>query len=132
MAKVSDMFANEYLTVDDLAKCAGRRSPPLTIMSVTEEDMGNKDKLVVSFVESAKRLPLNKTNAVQLSEDLGDETDDWRGAKVTLGVEKTMFQGKRVDCIRVVLATKPDATAVAAAAAAAQSAGAGTPTEIPF
>jgi hypothetical protein len=132
MAKVSDMFANEYLTVDDLSKCAGRRTPPLTIMSVTEEDMGNRDKLVVSFVETPKRLPLNKTNAVQLSEELGDETDGWRGSKMVLGVEKTMFQGKRVDCIRVVGTVKGDSAAVAAAAAAAQSANAQSDSAIPF
>jgi hypothetical protein len=118
MAKVSDMFANEFLTVDDISQCAGRRTPPLTIMTVTEEDMGNRDKLVVSFVETAKRLPLNKTNALFLSEVLGDESDDWRGGAVVLGVEKTMFQGKRVDCIRVMHATKGDSAAVAAAAAA--------------
>lgn len=119
MAKVSDMYDNEYLQTADIAKCANKRTPPLTIMLVSEEDMGNRDKMVVSFVETRKRLPLNKTNALFLAEQLGDDTDDWKGAAAILGVDKTMFQGKRVDCIRVVAATKGDGAAVAAAAAAA-------------
>lgn len=132
MAKVSDMFANEYLQTADIAKCKDKRTPPMTIMSVSEEDMGNRDKLVVSFIETGKRLPLNKTNALFLSEELGDETNDWRGARIVLGVEKTMFQGKRVEGIRVVLATKGDSAAVAAAAAASEKASAQSTEDIPF
>ncbi len=128
MARISEEYGNEYIQTADIAKCPNKRTPPLTILRVEEEDMGNRDKLVVSFVETSKRLPLNKTNALLLAEELGDESDDWKGSSMVLGVDKTMFQGKRVDCIRVVLATKGDGAAVAAAAAAAERAHG----EIPF
>lgn len=132
MPLISETFANEFLQTADVAKCAGQRTPPMTIMLVSEEDLGNRDRMVISFVETNKRLPLNKTNALFLAEELGDDTDDWRGAKLVLGVEKTMFQGKRVPCIRVVSATVPSEEAVAAAAAAAAKDAATSAADIPF
>jgi hypothetical protein len=109
------MFAAEFIRVEDL----DNKRHTLTVLACHEEDLGNRDKLVLSFGETGKRLPLNKTNAMMLSDELGDETDGWKGAKIIIGADKTMFQGKRVPCIRVLSAMKGSPADAAAAAAAA-------------
>jgi hypothetical protein len=116
MARISRQFANEFLKTDDIEECPDRRSPPLTIWAVSEDEVGNQEKLVVSFRGTSKKMTLNKTNALALAESLGDETNDWKGAVIVLGVDKTMFQGKRVPCIRIAEAYPPGEAAAAAAA----------------
>lgn len=114
MPKISDRFQSSYLKTDDV----DRKGLELTITDVTEEEIvRGEEKLVLYFEELDKGLPLNKTNATTLAEDLGDDTDDWRGAKVLLRREKTIYQGKKLDCLRVHAQGKSGAAAAAAAAA---------------
>lgn len=95
---INGAFPSNYLKAADLQ---GRRVT-VTIDKVVMEDIGGEHKPVVKFQGKDRGIVLNKTNANTIVEIAGtDETDDWRGVKVTLYPTKTEFQGKRVDCIRV-------------------------------
>jgi hypothetical protein len=112
--KIGAAFPSKYIKVEDLQ---GRRVTA-TIDSVTVEEIGQGDdkdtKPVVYFFGKEKGLALNRTNAATLTDILGtDETDDWHGKRIVLYPDKTMFQGKRVACIRV--AEAPAAPAAPAA-----------------
>ncbi len=99
MARISERFASNYFKTDDIkTHMLGRK---LTIVGVVEETIGDEEKLVAYFDGLDKGLPLNRTNSETLAETLGDDTDDWAGGIITLKIEKTNFQGKRVDSIRI-------------------------------
>lgn len=75
----------------------------LTIKSVDElEQPDHKDKLVLSFNEDKRLLPLNVTNANILIDGIGEDTKDWIGLVICLKKGKTQFQGKTVDTIVIV------------------------------
>jgi len=87
-----------YLKAADL----GGKPLAVTITTVKVEDVGDDQKPVIYFDESHKGLVLNRTNADSLTELFGtDETDAWTGKSVALLPAKTMFGGKKVDCIRI-------------------------------
>lgn len=95
---INGAFPSTYLKAADLQ---GRRAT-VAIDKVVMEDIGGEHKPVVKFQGKDRGIVLNKTNAAMIAEIAGsEETDDWKGVKVTLYPTKTDFQGKRVDCIRV-------------------------------
>jgi hypothetical protein len=56
----------------------------------------------LEFVElPGKKLGLNKTNMKTLEKLLGQETDHWKGRRVTIGSEDVFFQGQYVPAVRV-------------------------------
>lgn len=91
----------------------GEKTISLTILNVTMEDVaggGSKraeKKPVLHFKERDKTLILNKTNAVALAERLGPETDNWRGATVTLSAPIIDAFGKQKRAVRVASVTPP-------------------------
>lgn len=95
--KTSEMFPSKWIKCSDLQ---GRRAT-VTIDHMDFEDLGDGQKPVVYFVGKEKGLVLNRTNALAIEELLGDETDNWPSGRICLVPSKTMYQGKRVDCIRV-------------------------------
>ena len=100
--KGNDAFPSQHLKAEDLQ---GRRIA-VTIEDVTMEEVGQGDKKETKpcahFVGKDKSLVLNRTNWARLADFLGsDDSDDWGGRSVVLGVEKVDFQGKRVPAIRV-------------------------------
>jgi len=95
--KVSEHFASSYFRAEDFDK----KGRDLTILTVEMEDVGKQEKMVIHFVDEDKTLPVNKTNALVLSEIIGDDTDDWGGQKIRVFRDSTMFNGKRVSCMRV-------------------------------
>jgi len=66
-----------------------------------EENGTQKVKPVISFSETEKTLVCNKTNALQIGEHHGFDTDGWGGRQITVYPTKTDFGGRIVDCIRV-------------------------------
>lgn len=106
----SDMF--EYLCAEMLP--TDGRPVSLTIANVIQDTVagprGESNKVIMTFVERPKKLILNKTNARVLARSLGNETNDWRGAVVTLGVEDVKVGRNTVPSIRIKSAT-PKATA---------------------
>ena len=66
------------------------------------QDIGDDNKPVARFKNKSKALVLNKTNLRSIEEITGtDETDDWRGARITLYPTRVDYQGRRVDAIRI-------------------------------
>ena len=96
LMKISQRFEDRYLRAEDL-------SDPIvvTINSVDEVTIGDDERIIIEFSDCEKLLPLNKTNALNLAEMLGDDTDDWSGKRIEVYKEKVMFQGKRVPAVRV-------------------------------
>lgn len=109
----ADMF--EYLSAEMLPT---GKTVSLTIKSVIQEVIagprGESNKVTVSFVERPKKLILNKTNARALAHALGNETDNWRGATVALGVENVKVGRNVVPSVRVKSATPANGKAAQA------------------
>lgn len=97
----ADMF--EYLCAEMLP--SDGRLVSLTIKDVEQDTVagprGEQSKVIVHFVERPKLLILNKTNARAIARALGNETDNWRGATVALGVESVKVGRNTVPSIRV-------------------------------
>ena len=87
-----------YLRAADLK---GRDSV-VTVQRFTLEDLGDKaEKPVIGFQESEKRLVLNRTNAAQMQQLFGAETEGWIGKRLTLYPTTVNYQGDMVACIRL-------------------------------
>lgn len=100
--KVGAAFPSKYLKHSDLEG----RNVNVTIKSYDIEDVGDGEKPILYFRQGKKGLVLNRINGETIAEILGtDEMDEWIGQTVCLFPDKTSFQGKRVDCIRVKAAT---------------------------
>jgi hypothetical protein len=101
----AEMF--EYLCAEMLP--TDGRTVSLTIKHTAQDTVagprGEQTKVIIDFVERPKKLILNKTNARALAHALGNETDDWRGARVALGVEMVKVGRNTVPSIRVKSAT---------------------------
>lgn len=94
---INAAFPSNWLKAADLQG----RDIQVTIKEVVSEDIGDGHKPVVYFTRGSKGLVLNKTNALTIAEVYGNDTDKWMGAVITVYPDKTQFQGRRVDCIRV-------------------------------
>lgn len=102
----TDLFT--YLAGDMI----GAKNVIMTITGVTEESMnsgrgGQQTKPCLHFKESAKKMVLNKTNAKTLAGELGPETDDWIGARVTIAAPVVDAFGKSARSLRVIKVETP-------------------------
>lgn len=81
------------------------RPVTMTIKNVINEKVtsqrGTEIKTTVHFEERPKALILNKTNAKQIADFFGGETDDWIGKKITLYAEEGTWFGKHGYAVRV-------------------------------
>jgi hypothetical protein len=69
------------------------KKPTLTIKDVDVESLAGDDgkekvKGIISFVETPKQLPLNKTNGICLRAMFGRKLPDWVGKRVILYADK--------------------------------------------
>lgn len=119
--RASQMFPSRNLKAIDLLNPETNeyREATLTVDFCKVEPVGadqNGDqKPMLHFRETKKILPLNKTNLMTLASNLGDETDEWDGQRVTLYVTQEPFNGQVYDVVRV--KPKPRTGAKTAAAA---------------
>jgi hypothetical protein len=74
---------------------------PLTIQSAELIEFDDGNKLKLCFSNYTKPLICNKTNGNRLAELHGDDFGHWAGKSFDLIADKTEFQGKLVDCVRV-------------------------------
>lgn len=93
--RISDAFPTKYLKAGDLQ---GRRHT-LTVSRVVQEE--GIDKPIIYFQGAQKGMAVNKTNAMMISQFLGDETDGWIGRQIELYTAQVLFEGKFVPAIRV-------------------------------
>jgi hypothetical protein len=95
---IMSQFENRYYKAADLGGSARRA----TIAGCEVEDLGEGEhKPVLRFVDKPKGVVLNRTNAEILASLLGPETTAWVGREIELYPDKTMFNGRMVDCLRV-------------------------------
>ncbi len=90
-----------YLEGDMLAG----KTQTLTIIDFGFENVaserGEERKCVLSFNETNKVMILNKTNAKVLTSLFGQETDEWKGKRITVYTERVKAFGKYYDALRM-------------------------------
>lgn len=96
---INDAFPSKYLKASDLQGA----TPTLTISHVTIEEVGkDKDRRpCIYFQGHEKGVVLNKTNATNIGNAYGPNTDNWIGKPVTLFTTWVDFQGQSVEAIRI-------------------------------
>lgn len=99
------MFSGKYLNVETV-KSNGIENVTLTVIGAVTETIQGLEKLGVVFDDVEEPLILNKTNYLIIREKLGNDTDKWKGAKLKIGIGKTMFQGKMIPAMSVKDVTK--------------------------
>ena len=100
MASIRDIYRNsDTLAAADLP--AGVQVPVVieAVRAVAFDD-GNKSEL--RFRGKRKVLLCNKTNAMRIADQHGDDFDSWPGKAIFLQRDTTEFKGQLVDCVRVV------------------------------
>lgn len=101
MPRVSEVYPTRYLQAQDLQ---GRQFT-LSIFKTVVERLGQgpqaEDKLVVYFNETEKVLPLNKTNANTIAALHGDDTDHWKGKRITVYPTEVTAFGETHQVVRV-------------------------------
>jgi hypothetical protein len=98
------MRKNEAFPVKFL-KSADARNKPIfaTISHMAVELVGqgaDQKKKPVLYLEDRKPMVLNATNWESLEEAFGD-SDEWPGHKIKIKCERTQFQGKTTDGLRI-------------------------------
>jgi hypothetical protein len=91
---------SKYLRAEDVTQ-----PKVLRIKKVTEELVGSganqEKKLVVSFSNGPKGLPLNRTNNRTIRGAYGDDTTNWSGKSIVVFQAEVEFKGKLVAGLRV-------------------------------
>jgi len=75
----------------------------VTIDNARETNIDSEDKLVLDVRVFGKKYGwiMNKVNTNTLIEKHGVETEDWKGKQVLVGLEKTDYEGRRINCLRI-------------------------------
>jgi hypothetical protein len=106
MARVSEVFSDKYISAALVSK-AGEN---FVIDGASEADVNGTQKIVLSVTregsEDGEQLPLNRTNALALAEQLGDDTDEWAGKTIILFRGTTEYRGAKVPAVRVKFGAK--------------------------
>lgn len=98
MVNINSAYPSKYLSAADL----GDQPRLATVRAITFEDMNDgKSKPCIWFNEYDKGLVLNKTNANNIADFLGPETDAWMGHQIVMVSAMVDFQGRSVEAIRV-------------------------------
>ena len=100
MASIKDIYkSGSFLKTTDIPK---GKDTEFTIKSAKLEAVGDKDKLVLTFEDDMK-WPLNKTNAERIAKNLKtDDYEKWTGKKIRIRRSETKYQGREIECLRVV------------------------------
>ena len=67
-----------------------------------ENEKGEKVPCLTITLDGGEyRIRLNKTNAVNLMRAFGRDWEKWVSQVINVGLGKTLFMGKRVDCLDI-------------------------------
>lgn len=100
--KVKDVFPSKYLKVDDLEDNDWNVTIARTVLEDIGQGESKQTKLVIYFDGIDKGFVCNKTNASVIEKLYGDETNDWKGKRITLWPNHDVqFKGEIVSAIRV-------------------------------
>ena len=94
---INDQFPSKFLKAGDL----NGNQIVVTIKDCIVETIGEDKRPVLYFAGKEKGVVLNKTNATNVSEAYGPDTDEWVGRKVVLYTAYVDFQGRSVESIRI-------------------------------
>ena len=96
---INAAFPSKYLKATDLQG----HTVTVTITAFEMADVGDDagDKPVLMFHGKDKGLVLNKINSQMIAEMYGTETDAWIGKPITIRPDKTSYNGRLVDCLRI-------------------------------
>jgi len=97
MPSINEAFPSNYIKAADLKG----RQVTVKMDRAEYEQIGNDRKLILYFVGKEKGMVLNKTNANNIGNAYGDDTDNWRDQEIILFEAMVDFQGKTVPAIRV-------------------------------
>lgn len=73
----------------------------LTITAAEVKEIGDRDKIVLSFEGNDNTLVVNSTNANIMGEAFGDNYTKWPGKAIKLTLTKVRYQGALVDSVQV-------------------------------
>ncbi len=94
---INDQFPSKFLKAADL----NGSQIVVTIKDCIVESIGEDKRPVLYFAGKEKGVVMNKTNATNVSEAYGPDTDEWTGKKVVLYTAYVDFQGRSVESIRI-------------------------------
>lgn len=94
---INDQFPSKFLKASDL----DGKQIIVTMRDCVVESIGEDKRPVLYFVGKEKGVVLNKTNANNISDAYGFDTDEWTGKKVVLYTAYVDFQGKSMEAIRI-------------------------------
>lgn len=94
---INDQFPSKYLKAADL----NGGEAVVTIKDCVMETLGEDRRPVLYFAGKEKGVVLNKTNATNISDAYGGDTDEWVGKKVVLYTAYVDFQGRSMEAIRI-------------------------------
>jgi hypothetical protein len=94
---INEQFPSKFLKAADL----NGSQIVVTIKDCQVESIGEDKRPVLYFVGKEKGVVLNKTNATNIQDVYGPDTDDWTGKKVVLYTAYVDFQGRSVESIRI-------------------------------
>lgn len=99
--KISQVFQSKWLKAADLQ--GAEVKVQISGCAIEEFTDGDKKdtKPVLYFTGKKKGLMLNRTNSAIIADTYGDDTDGWIGQDIIIYPDKTLFQGKMVECLRV-------------------------------
>lgn len=99
--KMSELYPSKFLKGDDIEQETLVVIARLVFEKLKDDDGREEEKPVLMFKGVEKGLVLNKTNALRIAEQHGDETDNWPGKRITLTTESVTAFGKTQWAIRV-------------------------------
>lgn len=111
MAKISDVYAGDYVSAGELPD--GRRIAAVIVFAGIEQVGQDQQQKVVLTLRAPdgrpwpRKLVLNKTNAGILASVCGDETTAWTGRAIEIWKEPVSFQGKIVPGIKLSAGAPP-------------------------
>jgi hypothetical protein len=95
-----DLYGGSFFKAEHVKPPIKLRVAKCDKTELTGKDNNKRTKFVLHFTDSAKQLPLNKTNALIMAEALGKHRSKWPGAIVELSVRDTdMGEGVAVAVI---------------------------------
>lgn len=94
---IFNAFPSKFLKAADLQ---GQRVV-VYIKSVEMEDLGDDRRPVIYFHKKDKGLVLNKTNATEIADRYGPQTEGWINQPIELYAARVEFQGKKMEGLRV-------------------------------
>lgn len=100
MVDISSIYKSnsDYLKAEDI----GQNMWTMTVATADVKEFDNGDrKIVLTFDDFDKVLPLNATNARAISDIYGKDTEQWIGKEIMLFTMPVDFQGKMVQAIRI-------------------------------